>query len=68
MYLLLSNKEHKKMSGKWITEHQIRLYMQSKQKGNTKRAAAQAAFSERSAYNNESQLFEVARYTNWSLD
>ena len=43
-----------RMSGKRITSHQIRLYMQSKQKGNSQKSAAtQAAFSERSAYNVE---------------
>ena len=48
-----------RMSGKRITNHQIRLYMQSKQKGNSKKtAAAQAAFSERSANNVENRLFE----------
>lgn len=50
------------MSGKWITSHQIRVYMQSKQKGNTHRAAAaQAAFSERSAYNVEKQLLNPSQ-------
>src|SRR5215218_4989369 len=49
------------MSGKWITENQIRLYMQSKQKGKSqKTAAAIAAFSERSARNVETRSFESA--------
>jgi len=39
------------MSGAHITNHQVRLFMQSKQHGKTiKVAAAQAGFSERSAY------------------
>jgi hypothetical protein len=39
------------MSGKHITNHQIRLFMQSKQHGKTiEVAAARAEFSERSAY------------------
>jgi transposase InsO family protein len=47
------------MSGKWITGHQIRLYMYSKQNGKSKKAAAaQAAFSERSAYNVENKPFK----------
>ena len=47
------------MSGKRITSHQIRLYMQSKQNGNSKKAAAaQAAFSERSTNNVENRSFE----------
>src|ERR1700733_2859509 len=40
------------MSGKWITGHQIRIFMQSKQQGSSQKvAAACAGFSERSAYN-----------------
>ena len=40
------------MTGKRITNHQIRLFMQSKQSGKSMEvAAAQAGFSERSAYN-----------------
>lgn len=47
------------MSGRRITDHQIRLYMQSKQNGNSKKiAAAQAAFSERTAYNVENRSIE----------
>ena len=39
------------MSGTHITNHQIRLFMQSKQDGKTiEVAAARAGFSERSAY------------------
>ena len=39
------------MSGTHITNNQIRLFMQSKQEGKTiEVAAAQAGFSERSAY------------------
>ena len=39
------------MSGTHITNHQIRLFMQSKQEGKTiEVAAARAGFSERSAY------------------
>jgi len=40
------------MSGNWITAHQTRIFMQSKQKENSQKvAAAQAGFSERSGYN-----------------
>lgn len=61
--LIVTKQGAQKMSGKWITGHQIRLYMQSKQKGNSqKSAAAQAAFSERSAYNVENHSFEAVRF------
>jgi hypothetical protein len=41
-----------KMSGKRITGHQIRIFMQSKQQGSSQKvAAARASFSERSVYN-----------------
>jgi hypothetical protein len=47
------------MPGKWITENQIRLYMQSRQKGKSQQAAAaQAAFCERSARNIEARFVE----------
>jgi hypothetical protein len=53
------------MPGKWITSHQIRIYMQSKQKGNSKKvAAAQAGFSERSLYNIENQSFKTTHSKN----
>jgi len=49
------------MSGKWISDNQIRLYMQSLQKGNSQKvAAAQAGFSDRSARNIQQRSFEPA--------
>jgi transposase len=49
------------MSGKKITINQIRLFMQSKERGKSVAvAAAQAGFSERSAYNIEKRSFEPA--------
>jgi hypothetical protein len=52
MCTLSQNKGAQKMSGKWITGHQIRIFMQSKQHGSSQKvAAACAGFSERSAYN-----------------
>ena len=55
------------MSGKWITSYQIRLFMQSKERGKSQAiAAAQAGFSERSAYNIVNRSFETAkRKRNW---
>ena len=50
------------MPGKWITNNQIRLFMQSKERGkSSKVAAAQAGFSERSVYNIASRSFKAAR-------
>lgn len=52
------------MSGKWITMQQIRLYMQSKQTGDSKQvAAAKAGFSERSAINVERRGLQPAKVT-----
>lgn len=49
------------MRGKWITNNQIRLFMQSKERGKSVAvAAAQAGFSERSAYNIANRSFETA--------
>ena len=49
------------MPGKRITKQQIRLYMESKQKGKVQKiAAAQAGFSERSARNIESRRYQSA--------
>jgi transposase InsO family protein len=55
------------MPGERITEHQIRLYMQSRQQGKSQQtAAAQAAFSERSARNIEKQVSEsTSRKRDW---
>ena len=49
------------MPGKRITKQQIRLYMESKQKGKIQKvAAAQAGFSERSARNIENRRYQPA--------
>ena len=55
------------MAGKWLTNNQIRLFMQSKEKGKSVSvAAAQAGFSERSAYNVANRSFQSAnRKRNW---
>lgn len=55
------------MPGKRITNNQIRLFMQSKARGKSlATAAAQAGFSERSAYNLANRSFEVAlRKRSW---
>jgi hypothetical protein len=55
------------MSGRRITDHQIRLYMKSKQQGKTQIvAAAQAGFSERSARRIETHEFQSAKKKrNW---
>ena len=55
------------MSGKRITNNQIRLFMQSKERGKSLEvAAAQAGFSERSAYNIANRSFETAnRKRHW---
>ena len=55
------------MPGKRITNNQIRLFMQSKERGKSQVvAAAQAGFSERSAYNVVNRSFEAAnRKRNW---
>ena len=49
------------MSGKLITSNQIRLFMKSKERGNSVTvAAAQAGFSERSAFNIKKRSLEPA--------
>ena len=49
------------MPGKWITNNQIRLFMQSRERGKSAAiAAAQAGFSERSSYIIENRSFETA--------
>ena len=55
------------MSGKWITNNQIRLFMHSKKSGKSQAvAAAQAGFSERSAYNVANRSFQTAdRKRSW---
>lgn len=55
------------MPGKWITKNQNRLFMQSKERDKSVAvAAAQAGFSERSAYNIANRSFETAnRKRNW---
>ena len=55
------------MPGKRITNNQIRLFMQSKERRkSTKVAAAQAGFSERSAYNIANRSFSTTnRARNW---
>jgi transposase len=55
------------MPGKKITNNQIRLFMQSKERGKSSAvAAAQAGFSERSAYNIANRSFEIAgRKRSW---
>lgn len=55
------------MPGKRITNNQIRLFMQSKERGKSQAvAAAQAGFSERSAYNVASRSYETAnRKRSW---
>lgn len=55
------------MPGKRITNNQIRLFMQSKKSGKSLAvAAAQAGFSERSAYNIANRSFETAnRKRSW---
>jgi len=50
------------MPGKWISDNQIRLYMQSQQDGNIQKiAAAQAGFSDRSARNLEQRSYQSAK-------
>jgi len=50
------------MTGKIITGQQIRIYMNSKKNGKTKKvAAAQAGFSDRSSRNVEQRLYMVAK-------
>lgn len=50
------------MSGKKITEKQVKVYMQTRQKGKTQKiAAAQIGFSERTAHNIEKRGFEIAK-------
>ncbi len=50
------------MPGKMITKQQVRLYMESKQRGKTQKvAAAQAGFSERSARNIEKKEYGQPR-------
>jgi hypothetical protein len=50
------------MSGKKITEQQVKVYMESRKRGKTQKiAAAQTGFSERSAYNIESRGFIEAK-------
>ena len=52
------------MSGKKITEQQIRIYMKSRKNGKTQKvAAAQSGFSERSARNIEQRGFAEARHS-----
>lgn len=55
------------MPGKRITNNQIRLFMQSKERGKSLAvAAAQAGFSERSAYNVASRSYATAnRKRSW---
>jgi len=55
------------MSGKKITEQQVRIYMKSRKYGKTQKiAAAQIGFSERSAYNIEKRNFTEAKPVhNW---
>ena len=49
---LITKQGAQRTSGNWITGHQTRILMQSKQKGNSQKVAtAQASFSERSGYN-----------------
>ena len=56
------------MSGKKITEQQVKLYMHIRKKGkNQKIAAAQSGFCERTAHNIERRGFEVAKpLRHWS--
>jgi transposase len=56
-----------KMSGKWITNNQIRLFMQSREIGKSiVVSAAQAGFSERSVYNIANRSFGTAnRKRSW---
>ncbi len=50
------------MSGKKITEQQVKLYMQSRKKGKSQKiSAAQTGFSERSARNMEKRGFEIGK-------
>jgi hypothetical protein len=65
--LLDKNKGVQKMSGRKITNHQIRLYMKSKQEGKTQAiAAARAGFSERSARRIENRQFQlIKKQRNW---
>jgi transposase len=65
--VLFWKKGAQKMPGKRITNIQIRLFMQSKKSGKSIAvAAAQAGFSERSAYNIENRSFETAnRKRSW---
>ena len=50
------------MSGRKITKQQIRIYMQSRKTRKTQKvAAAQAGFSERSAYNIQNRGFIEAK-------
>ena len=50
------------MSGKRITEQQIRIYMKSRRKGKTQKiAASQIGFCRRSAYNIEKRGFKVSK-------
>jgi transposase len=56
-----------KMPGKWITKQQNKVFMQSREMGKSiEVAAAQAGFSERSAYNIENRSYETAnRSRSW---
>ncbi len=55
------------MSGKKITDQQVKIYMQSRKGAKTyKTAAAQTGFSERSAYKMKNRGFTEAKSThNW---
>ncbi len=59
---LITKQGAQKMSGKWITGHQIKIFMQSKQPGSSQKvAAACAGFSERSAYNVNKHEFWIIK-------